>query len=393
MRYGRGAAPTFPVERDAKRAALLAAVESVRAPLEANRDEAELLRTLPTASVEAMRDAGLFGLKLPTELGGAEADPIVQMDVIEAITRIDPAAGWCMFITGAVAGSASARLPDEAIDQIFATGRFPSFVGTLKPNGTATRVDGGYRITGRWSWGSGLGHADWVSVLSFADDPKTVVSACVPISDVTVHDTWHVMGMKGTGSADYSLEDVFVPDVFVTDTARPVQQRGGPLYRLGMPGFVVNEHAIFPLALAGRMLDDLITLAIEKKRGYGSGTTTADRAIVQRLVSESTLRLRACRLLADDVLGRLLAAATDGPPHPALQAEARAAAVRCTDEAIEIATAAFRHAGGSAVYLDHMMQRCLRDLMVIQSHFVVDDSAYEQHGALLLGVSDKASMS
>ncbi len=389
--YGLGAVPLTPDEPQAKRAALLEAVESVRPVIEATAARTEADRTLAPEAVEAFREAGLFALKLPRELGGAEADPIVQMDVIEAVTLIDPSSAWTMFISGAVVGSTSARLPDEGIEELFAGGRIPCFAGTLKPDGRAVRVEGGYRISGHWGWGSGIRHADYVNVLSPTDN--SVIAAAVPIAEVDIHDNWHVVGLRGTGRCDYSLDDVFVPDRRVADIRNPPQYRGGALYRMGVPGYVVNEHMIFALAVARLALDALQSLATAKKRGYGAGTTIADRPSVQRLVSEGRLRLAACRLLCDDVLGRLFDSCADGPPDPAVLAEARAVGTLCTDEAVAIVSGAFRHAGGTAVYDGSMFERCLRDLYTVQSHFVVSDTAYEQHGQLLLGVDDRPSMS
>ena len=169
----------FPAEREEKRHALLQAVDSVREVLAANADEAEALRTLPQASVAALRDSGLFRLKLPTELGGAEADPVTQIDVIEAVSYIDPAAGWNFFI-GAGGLSLCAFFPDEAIQRMFADGHVPTMAGAIMP-GRAVPVDGGYRVTGRWSWASGVRHAEWVSAHILVDNgegrPPTSLNA------------------------------------------------------------------------------------------------------------------------------------------------------------------------------------------------------------------------
>ncbi|MCP5026733.1 MAG: hypothetical protein GY929_10670 [Actinomycetia bacterium] len=384
MQFGLNAPANFPDDPKALGEVLLGAVESVRPVLEATAAETLEARTLAPAAVEAFHESGLFALKLPRELGGAEADPIVQMDVIEATALIDPSASWSMFITAAVIGNVGSVLPDEALAELFVDGRVPCMAATLRPAGQGRRVDGGYRVTGEWGWGSGIGYADHVSVLTFADEPETLINALVPLTEVSLQDNWHVMGMQGTGSCDYAVNDVFVPDLMVTDVLTAPQLRGGALYRLGIPGFVVNEHMIFALALARRTINELKALAITKKRGYVGGTTIADRPVVQRLISESELRLRACRLLCDEVLERLFAAAGDGPPPADLVAEARAVGTLCTDTAIDIVSQAFRHAGGSAVYLDSVFQHYLRDLYTIQSHFVVSDTSYEEHGQLLL---------
>ena len=122
---------SFPAQRAEKRQVLLQAVEQVRGTLAVQTDAAEEARTLPDASVAALREAGLFRLKLPAELGGAEADPVTQLEVIEAVTRINPSAGWCMFIGAAIAGMAGAFLPDETVASVFPHGRVPNHGGWL----------------------------------------------------------------------------------------------------------------------------------------------------------------------------------------------------------------------------------------------------------------------
>jgi alkylation response protein AidB-like acyl-CoA dehydrogenase len=139
------------------------AVESVQATLEAGAAESEETATLALASVDALYESGLFRLKMPHVLGGAEADLVTQLDVLEAVSRIDPASGWCLMIGAASMGSLAAFLPDEAIEEIFVGGKPPKVAGAFAPYGTATPVDGGYRLTGRWPFGSGVRHAEWVS--------------------------------------------------------------------------------------------------------------------------------------------------------------------------------------------------------------------------------------
>jgi alkylation response protein AidB-like acyl-CoA dehydrogenase len=169
----------------------LAAIISTQSDLRligeaANADEAEAMRTLPQASVTALRESGLFALMLPTELGGAEADPMTQIEVIEAVSFIDPSTGWSYAI-GASALSFCALLPDEAIARMFADGRTPTFAGAIMP-GRAEPVAGGYRVTGRWSWGSGIRHAEWVGVHVLVEQqgggPPTSLLAMLPAVDV-----------------------------------------------------------------------------------------------------------------------------------------------------------------------------------------------------------------
>jgi alkylation response protein AidB-like acyl-CoA dehydrogenase len=310
------------------------------------------------------------------------------MAVVEAVVKLDSAAAWTMFIGATVTGRALSALSDEAVDELMAAPDFPIMAGSLKPSGSATKVDDGFRISGQWAWGSGVQHADHVIVPVLRPDEKGLITAVVPRSQVRIIDNWQALGINGSGSCDYALDDVFVPEHFAITT--PGQRRGGAIFRMGY-GFAANEHAIFALALAQLALDSFISSA-QKKRGYGKGASIADREIVQRAVAESELRLRGAKLLITDVLERLFDASADQEAPVALQAEARAASVLCTDEAIVIVNTLFRYAGGSAVMLDDPMQRILRDLYTAQSHLMVSDAAYEALGKLRLQLTDKAPL-
>ena len=185
-------------ERLQQREALLAAVERIKPVLETGGAESEALRTLPAAAVDALRDEGLFALKVPAELGGAEADPVTQMYVYEAVSRIDPAAGWTCFI-GCGALVLTAYLPKDCIERMWAGGRVPTAAAVVMP-GHAERVEGGYRVDGRWSWGSGINHAEWVGVHLLVENegaPPDSLLAMLPAEDVEIHDNWHVAGLKG----------------------------------------------------------------------------------------------------------------------------------------------------------------------------------------------------
>ena len=377
-----------PNSRADVRAQLLASIERIADVISEHKSAAEAQRTLAPEVVTAMRGAGLFAMKSPREIGGAEIHPVDQMEVVEAVVKVDSAAAWTMFIGATVTGRALSALSDEAVDELMAAPDFPIMAGSLKPSGSATKVDDGFRISGQWAWGSGVQHADHVIVPVLRPDEKGLITAVVPRSQVRIIDNWHALGIKGSGSCDYALVDVFVPEHFAITT--PGQRRGGAIFRMGY-GFAANEHAIFALALAHLALDSFISSA-QKKRGYGKGASIADREIVQRAVAESELRLRGAKLLMTDVRERLFDASADQEAPVALQAEARAASVLCTDEAIASTNALFRYAGGGAVMLDDPMQRILRDLYTAQSHLMVSDAAYEALGKLRLGLTDNAPL-
>jgi alkylation response protein AidB-like acyl-CoA dehydrogenase len=215
----------------------------------------------------------------------------------------------------------------------------------------------------------------------------------VPAAAVTVHDNWHVAGLEGTGSGDISLADVFVPEAFTWDLAAARPRRGGPLYRLGLPAFVANEHAAFAVGVARRALAAAAEQAAAKARGLSKPALVAARPAFQSALARSDLALRAARALADQVFERAWAAVgAGGAPDLRLQAECRACATYATDVALEAVSAAFRHAGGSALYRSNPLQRCLRDLQAAAQHFAVADSAYEGLGQVMLGIPGASPM-
>jgi indole-3-acetate monooxygenase len=384
----------FPQEREPKRQALLHAVGQVGEILAADVEEAEKLRTLPPSSVAALRDSGLLALKTPAELGGAEADPVTQIEIIEAVSYVSPSAGWYLFIGAATAGLSGAFLPDAGVAEMFAGGRFPLVAGGggLRP-GKLVPVEGGYRLTGRWSWGSGIRHAEWLTIPGRVGDedrggPSEVRMCVVPTRSVEIHDNWYVMGLSGTGSCDYSATELFVPEHFThADLNSATPKRGGPLYRLGLPAFIANENSAFSLGVARRALDEVIALARSKSRGYSKRTMLAHRGVFQRAVGEGALQLRAARALLIEAYERAwTVVCNERQLDPQTQAELRAASALVSDVAVKVATDAFAYGAGSAMRLESVLQRCFRDLHAADTHFLASDSSYEVYAQFLLGL-------
>jgi alkylation response protein AidB-like acyl-CoA dehydrogenase len=388
---------TFPTGREEKRQVLLAAVESVRDILVAGANEAEAHATLPLTTVQALDDAGLLAMKLPAVLGGAEADLVTQLEILEAVSYIDTSAGWCLLIGASAVAGLGAFLVDEALPQVFEGGHVPRAAGAFMPSGQAVPVDGGYRVSGRWAFASGIRHAQWVSATAHVVRAGATAPALrrvvMPVTAVQIHDNWQVMGLQGTGSCDFSVTDLFVPEHFSWDARQARPQRGGPLYRLGMPAFVANEHVAFALGVGQRALDTLLDLAQSKQRGYGQRSSLAARPAVHRVLGEGDLRLRAARTLAIESYEQAWATVCAGHTlPPRLQAELRSVATFATDIAVEVTTQAFRYSGGTALYSTHVLQRCLRDINAAAQHLMVSEAAYENYGQYLLGLPDADPM-
>lgn len=379
----------FPADRQKKRKALLDAVRSVRDTVESCADESERLGTLSPPAVEAIRAVGLFTLKLPLPLGGAEADPVTQMEIIEELAYIDAAAGWCLMIGATAIGRPGAFLCDEAITQIFDGGSIPTAATATSISGEAVPVDGGYILTGRWPFASGVRHAEWMvagaKVPAKDETEETSLTLVYPVEKGKIHDNWHVMGLEGSGSNDISASELFVPAHFTWETALWEPRRGDAIYRMGRPGFVANEHPAVALGIARRALDEIIDSAPRKKRGNPPTSSLADREAFRRDIATCDFRLRAARSVSHEVFERAYAITCSGQvPDDDIQAEMRAVAAHVTFEAIDVATTAFRYAGGSAIHRGNILQRCLRNVNAAAQHFMVSDSALENYGATLL---------
>lgn len=381
---------TFPEEREAKRRALLDKVESLRGVIVAGEDSAEVTGTLPQATVDAIHEAGLFAYKSARVLGGAEADAMTQLEVVEAASRIDAAAGWSIMIGSGTLSGMAAFLCDEAISEIFVDGMFPRASGAAAASGEATIVEGGYKVTGQWAFASGIRHSHYLAmgamVVGDPDGPKQI-RVVAPTSQATIHDNWEVMGLRGTGSCDFSLHDVFIPERFTWGGAEARPLRGGANFFLGRPGMQTTGHCGVALGIARRALDEIAELAKNKKRGYrGTEALIADRGSFQRFLGESDLRLRAAKFLCLETLEEAWElVAQEITPPPELQVRLRASGTYATEEASDIVSQAFRFGGGSALFNSHVLQKCLRDIHGAAQHNMVSDRAYENHGQFLLG--------
>lgn len=382
--------PTIPKEQEDKRRFLLDAVESVRDVLVANADEAERIRTLPRTSVDALYNAGLFALKFPQEMGGAEADPGLQLEIIEAVTRIDTSAGWTLMIGEASAALPAAYLSEEALGQIFDGDHMPLFASTGIPTIRSVPQDGGYLLNGRAPFASGVMHSDWIWVGSLVpqgeEAPPEFRFMVIPTSKLEIHDNWHVAGLKGTGSCDVSANDIFVPHDFTWAVLTDPPKRGGPIYRVPPPGFVTIEHVAFATGVAYRALDEISEASHTKRRGIPP-SALSERQTFQKALGQAELKISAARSLAYEAhMDAYRAAERNEDISPALQARMRASATYATEVSLEVVSMAFRYAGGSALYQSGILERCIRDINAAAQHFMVSDSAYENHGQAILGL-------
>ncbi len=360
---------------------LLAGIREHRQEFEAAGDQAEKLRTLPPETVQTLRDLGVFWLKTPRELGGTPLDPLQFCDVIEEMAYTDVSTAWAAMIGAGCAGMAGGWLPEAGARRVFAPDRpLPLIAGQPQPRGGGRPVEGGYVVTGRWGFASGIMHASWViaGFLVTGDDGRMLVFIA-PKDDAEVIDNWHVAGLVGTGSMDFRMEGVFVPREMTYERTSSAA-RGGALYRQDGIVFVSNEVPPLCVGLARRALDDMTELASHTARFPGA-PTLSERAVFHKELGRAETRIRAARLVHRDAIAATWEAATTGTAATAAQLAAVAAAsVFAVETCAEVVTDLFRYGGGRVLSLSHPMQRHLRNALAARQHVAVSEEFYETAG-------------
>ncbi len=376
---------------------LLAAIRSHRAEFEAAGDQAEELRTLPGDAVETLRAMGAFWLKTPADLGGTPLGPVDFCDVIEELAYADSSTAWAAMIGAGCGGLAGGWLPEAGARRVFAPGSpLPVVAGQLQPRGTGRPVEGGYVVSGRWSFASGIMHASWL-IGAFHPEPGAdtaaggsarIVVFVLPKDQAEVIDNWRVAGLVGTGSMDFRVDEQFVPDEMTYDLGAAAV-RGGDLFRLGMPAFVSNEVPPLCVGMARRALDDITALAGTTARWSG-GPALSDRAVFLKELGRAEVRIRAARLAHREAVQVAWATAQEGNvPDDAQQLALTTASVYTVETCADVICDLFRYGGGRVLSLSSPMQRHLRNALAARQHIAVSEEFYEAAGRLrIASVSD-----
>jgi alkylation response protein AidB-like acyl-CoA dehydrogenase len=392
---------------------LLAGIRSHREQFASAGDRAEELRTLPHDAVATLRELGLFWLKTPAELGGTPLSPVEFSEVIEELSYVDTSTAWAAMIGAGCNGLAGGWLPDAGARRIFGDGadagatgtgglRLPVIAGQLAPRGTGTPVAGGYLVHGRWGFSSGIVHADWL-IGAFksgrgsapadgggqADGEPAptgfgrMIVFAIPKADAEVIDNWHVAGLQGTGSLDFSVDGIFVPAELTYELGSPAV-RGGDLFRLGMPAFVSNEVPPLAIGLARRAIDDITELATHTAR-FPGGPTVSERAVFHHALGRAEVRVRAARAVHRDAMAAAFAsAAIDGAPSDEQQLAITTASVYAVETCADVVSDLFKFGGGRALALSNPLQRHLRNVLAARQHVALSEENYEAAGRYLL---------
>jgi len=372
---------------------LVAGIRASREKFESAGDRAEELRTLPHDAVALLRTLGLFWLKTPAELGGTPLPPVEFSDVIEELAYIDTSTAWAAMIGAGCNGLTGGWLPEEGARRIYgaAGGDRPVVAGQLVPRGTGHSVRGGYLVSGRWGFSSGIVHADWL-IGAFKPDSgdggrptgfPLMIVFLVPKDQAEVIDNWHVAGLQGTGSLDFSLDGVFVSAEMTYRMGTPAV-RGGDLFRLGMPAFVSNEVPPLAIGLARRALDDMTELAMHTAR-FPGGPTVGERAVFHKELGRAETRIKAARAVHREAMAQAWETAVAGTvPAEEIQLAVTTASIYAVETCADVVSDLFRYGGGRVLALSNPMQRHLRNVLAARQHLALSEEHYEAAGRYIL---------
>jgi indole-3-acetate monooxygenase len=373
-------------------AEVVRAIRSLTPQIRAECAGIDKTRAVPASVIDALRNAGVFRMLAPREIGGAETGPLAFFDVVEAAACADGSVGWVVMIGGCYA-TFGGLLPKEGAAEIFGD---PSTIsaGAFRPEGAAGEVDGGYRVSGRWSLGSGSSHANWFiagCVVMRDGQPVKAPNGAplmrevfVPTSAVRIVDTWDSTGLRGTASHDYTVDDVFVPSSRTLWFQDP-PVCGRSLYRMPPIAMFSTFICAVPLGIARHAIDAFVALARSKTLAMSAGVV-AERPVAQATVGRAHALVSGGRAYVRGALEDLWARVDGGhAPTVADRGALWTAATHAAHSSLEAIQLLYGAAGADAVYAACALDRCLRDARTAVQHVVLQQNNYEHAGRLLLG--------
>ncbi|SEF91989.1 Acyl-CoA dehydrogenase [Nonomuraea solani] len=367
---------------------LLDRARELRPLIEREAGAAEAQGRLTDPVVDALHETGLFGVWAPVPLGGSESSPREFMAVVEELSYADPSTGWVLMATTLENSTAGAYLGDDAVERIFKGPRMPVFAGQGTRPGVAVREDGGFRLSGQWSFASGMLHSQYVHSLGAVEGTDDVRIFITPIEDAKLLGNWDVLGLRATGSIDYSIDGAYVPEsqTHVFTANEPL--RGGALFRLGVLDQALICHSGWALGVGRRLLDELARHA-RARTGRPGQIAGSDAFHTDFARTEATFR--AARALVheawDDAeraldAGRLLDVREETMVRLALN--------HITSTIAEVARFVYA-SGGTSALRDGLIQRLFRDAQAGTAHITSGPQLLRECGRELAGLAPDQS--
>lgn len=369
-------------------------VSQLKPLIASHADHAEERRHLCNIVSRAMANAGLYRIAAPSRLGGDEAHPVTQIKAIESVSEINGATGWNLMIGIEIMGILGSVCDPGVAEKIYAN---PELIisGSLNPLGTAVREEGGYRVSGQWPFASGIHNAQyfWCQSIVHKDGARlkdangyVFCESLVPVAQTEILDTWHVSGMRGSGSHDVRLTNVFVPDEYMShmQNAKPVE--AGTLYRLPIYSRLAYNKVGVATGIARAAMRHFISLASEKKP-RASSVQLQYRVDAQRAVSEAERLVGSARSYVFDTISELWDTVDRGDnPTNRQKALVQLSCSGAANESVKAVEMLYSSAGASANFLSSPLERNMRDVLVVRQHIMVSPQFGESIGRVLLGL-------
>jgi len=335
--------------------------------------------------VERLHSDKLLALWVPESLGGAEAGPVNSLQTIENLAYGDPSAGWVLMAAALAIGTGAAYLEDEAVAELFGGERLPVIAGQGTRPGRAVPREGGYSLTGSWSFASGIKHGTHIHTLGVVEGTNEPRIFVLPVEKATLIDNWDVMGLRATGSIDYTTDSVFVPSAYSHFAVTNEPKRGGAVYKLGIIGFAVIAHSAWACGVGRRMLDELAGAV--RKRG-GLAGPQGGSASFQEGYANAEGRYRSARALVyeswrdvEDTLAR--GDAISLRQHTLI----RLAMTNMTWSTHEVAQFVYK-SGGTDALRASTIQRLFRDMHAGTQHITSSPPVIQAIGRELAGLAE-----
>jgi len=337
--------------------------------------------------IDALRGSGLLGMWTPKSVpGGLELDVISSLNVIENLAYGDPSTGWVTMAASLAIGTGPAYLAQAAVDELFGGGRFPIIAGQGTRPGTAVREGNGFRLRGSWSFASGIKHATHIHTLGIIEgtgEPRIFV---LPVDQATLIDNWDVLGLRGTGSIDYTITDVFVPEVYTHFAVTDIPKRGGSLFRVGIIGFACNCHSAWALGIGRRMLDEIVK---KTRGGVGRTGSLAESESFHEQYAKVEATYRAARALVHETWrGVQETLDRDEPLSTEQHTAIRLAMAHVTWASHDVAEFMY-HVAGTLALRSGPMQRLFRDMHAGTQHIVASPIVFRRVGQMVAGLAPK----
>jgi len=367
---------------------LLSRLEALRPMIKDAAPAFDRDRRLPDNVFNALADAGLFRLWLPRSLDGFELAPADFMQVVETASMLDASVGWLVGNLGGYSRTGG-YLPKDVARRFFSEPR-STMVCSNASVGTATPVDGGYRVSGRWSFGSGIHHATSVSVLcaiSGSGQPPRTILCYLDAAEVRIHDTWRTSGLRGTGSCDFEIAGTFVATDHTHDMVNQPSSDPSLLYRIPNISMFNWTVATVPLGIAEGVLRQFTAAAATKMR-TGHPVPLAEREVVQDMLGRLDAQRRSARAFMLEALADLTSeVAEKGDRLVEARAVYRSAVSNAAETAVAIVDRVMALYGAGAIFEDTPFERAHRDVHAASKHFAMSPTMFVNAGRIMLGLT------